>query len=446
MQNSALRETGTKSNDRLLPVLAGLLSAAVVARILVTTHRYNSFLPLFVLAAVHIALTVVANAIGVRVAGYLLFRNVAGVSRLSTPAAAWMAPLAVHMKSGSQLAIPLAGVVAVFATSVLRHVIEIPDERGKVAARSAGRSEIFHLLPTPSPYRLFSLVGAAMCAEAALVEGAGGKHAVAIAFISLGSGIVAWQAGASPAAKSSTRIFGNLAFSGLVLVLAAILTTRAIRSESGGTGDASIERPVGTGAGGQYWGVMLWTDTPTPDAQQTKNPPISAPSLAHKGIKVPMKIKFNGVYWFFRWPNRRLPSTAETMFGRPDEIGFHTTDSTPLIMEAHQFLPNHIDLACCSRIEVDVRNADGFPGTIAVELLLNDSTVPLVRPVSLGQSVVTELESIQEKSRNVTLNFAIPESPSISGFNQITFRFYPNFKRRTVSPRVAIRDLILIPR
>jgi hypothetical protein len=42
MQNSALREAGTKSNDRLLPVLAGLLSAAVVARLLVSTHRYNS--------------------------------------------------------------------------------------------------------------------------------------------------------------------------------------------------------------------------------------------------------------------------------------------------------------------------------------------------------------------------------------------------------------------
>jgi hypothetical protein len=231
-----------------------------------------------------------------------------------------------------------------------------------------------------------------------------------------------------------------------VIVLTVILTTRAIRSEFGGTGDSSIERPAGTGAGGQYWGVMLWTDTPAPEPQQTKNPPISTPSLVHKGTKVPMKIKFNGVYWFFRWPNRRLPSTAESIFGRPDEIGFHTTDATPLIMEAHQFLPNHIDLACCSRIDVDVRNADGFPGTIAVELLVSDSSFPLVRPFSLGQSVVTELESIQEKSRNVTLDFDIPESPSILSFNQITFRFYPNINRRTVSPRIAIRDLILIPR
>jgi hypothetical protein len=212
MQNSALRESGTKSNDRFLPVLAGLLSAAVMARILVSTHRYNSFVPLFVLAAVHIALTVVANAIGVRVAGYLLFRNVAGVSRLSTPAAAWLAPLAVYMKSGSVLAIPLAGVVAVFATSVLRHVVDLSDERGNVAARSTGLSEIFHLLPTPSPYRLLSLVGAAMCAEAALVEGTGGKQAVAIALLSLGSGIVAWQAGGSLTAKSATRIIGHLAF------------------------------------------------------------------------------------------------------------------------------------------------------------------------------------------------------------------------------------------
>jgi hypothetical protein len=446
MRISALRETGMESNSRFLPALAGFLCAAVVARLLVSTHRYNSFVPLIALAAIHIALTVTANVMGVRMAGYLLYRNATGVSRLSTSTAAWLAPLAVSMKSGSPLAIPVAAVVAVFATLAMRQVIDLHRERGRVSSRAARSDEIFHLLPTPSPFRLLSFFGAAICAEAAFVEGTSGKQTIAIAVISLGAGIVAWQAGGAPGARSATRIVGKLAFSWFALVLAFVLTTRAIESETGGGGDEAIRRPGPTGAGGQYWGVMLWTETPAPDPQQAKNSPLSIPSQLYKGLKVPLKIKFNGVYWFFRWPNRRLPSNADAMFGTPDQIGFHSTDSTPLVMEAHQLLENHIDLGCCGRIDVNVRSADGFPGAIAVELLLSDSSAPLMRPVSMGQAKIVELESFQHKSHDVTLNFGIPESPSISTFNQITFRFYPNVNRRTVSPKVAIRDLTLIPR
>ena len=435
-----------ESDNRILPVLAGLLIAAAVARLLVSTHRYNSFVPLFFLSAIHIALTLGANVLGVRVAGYLLHTNVTGVSRLSTPAAAWLAPLAVYIKSGSLLAIPLAGVVAMFTTSALRRAVDLRDERGKVSTPVAESGEIFHLLSTPSPFKLFFFFGAAICAEAAFVEGTAGNHVAAMAFLSLGSGIVAWQAGGHSAKTSTTRLTGKLAFSWFALVVAFILTTRAIKSETGGGGDEAIRQPGPSGAGGQYWGVILWTDTPATEPQRTKNSPLSIPSRFYKGIKVPLKIKFSGVYWFFRWPNRGLPPNAAIMSGRPDEIGFHSTDSTPLVMEAHQLLPNHIDLSCCSRVDVNVRNADGFPGTIAVELLLNDSSTPLIRPMSLGQAKAAEVESFQQKSRDATLNFGIPEYPSIPSFNQITFRFYPNVNRRTVSPRIAIRDLTLIPR
>jgi hypothetical protein len=446
MRISTLRKTGMESDNRFLPALAGFLCAAVAAWLLVSTHRYNSIVPLFALAAVHIALTVTANALGVRVAGYLLYGKVTGVSRLSTSAAAWLAPLAVSVKSSSPLAIPVAAVVAVFATLAMRQVIDSNDGRGRVSTRPARSDELFHLLPKPSPFRLLSFFGAAICAEAAFVEGTSGNQTIAVAVISLGAGIVAWQAGGAPGARSPTRFAGKLAFSWFALVLAFVLTTRAIRSETGGGGDEAIRRPGPTGAGGQYWGVMLWTDAPAPDPQQAKNTPLSIPSQFYKGMKVPLKIKFNGVYWFFRWPNRRLPSNADAMFGTPDQIGFHSTDSTPLIMEAHQLLENHIDLGCCSRIEVNARSADGFPGTIAVELLLSDSSAPLIRPLSLGQAKIVEMESFQHKSHDVTLNFGIPESPSVSSFNQITFRFYPNVNRRTVSPKVAIRDLTLIPR
>jgi hypothetical protein len=435
-----------ESDDRFLPVLAGFLSAAVVARILVSIDRYNSFAPLFVAAAIHVALTVAANWLGIQVAGYLFSRNVAGVSRLSTPAAALLAPLIVCISSGSRLAIPLSGVMAAFATSVFLQVFNLTGMREAVSTRSAGQGEMFQPLPTRSPSELLSFVGAAMCFQGAILTGVNGKLAIPIAFVSAGSAIVSWQVVRSQAARSANRLSGKLTFSWLMLVLAIVLTTRTIRSEFGGGGDETIHRTGDAGAGGQYWGVMLWTDLPSPDAQQKQTPPISSRSPVFKGIKVPMKIKFSGVYWFFRWPNAKPPSNAAVMTGMPDKIGFHSTDLTPLVMEAHQLLPDHIDIRCCSRIEVTVRNADKYPGPLPVELLLNDSSTPLMRSFSLGRAMVGELESFQQKSRDVTLSFPIPENQPISSFNQITFRFYPEANRRSVSPRIAIRDLTLIPR
>ena len=441
MRISSLRDEG-----KVLPVLVGFLSAAGMAWLLVLTHRYDNLLPLFVSAAIHVALTVGANALGVHIAGYLLFRNVTGAARLSASAAACLAPLAVYMKSGSLLAIPLAGVVASLVTSVLRQLIDLSDQRGEVSSLSANSTEIFHLLPTPSPARLFSVVFAAVCAEAAFVAGTSSQQFIAIVLASLGAGIVAWQSGGRPGARSAIRSAGKLAFSWLALVLAFLLTTSAIRPQTGEGGDEPVRQPGPHGAGGQYWGVMLLMDSPAAEAQQTKSSPLSMPFPSRKEIKVPLRIKFTGEYWFFRWPNSRLPSSAEVMFGRPDEIGFRSTDSTPLVMEAHQFLQNHIDLSCCSRIEVHVRNADGLPGVIALQLLLSDSSTPLIRPLSLGQEIVAKRETFQQESREVALAFEIPEAPSISSFDQLTFRIYPDVQRRTVSPRVAIRDFTLIPR
>ncbi|HET9131808.1 MAG TPA: hypothetical protein VFO86_12710, partial [Terriglobia bacterium] len=224
------------------------------------------------------------------------------------------------------------------------------------------------------------------------------------------------------------------------------MTTRTTRSDSGGDGDEAIHRPGPVGAGGQYWGVLLWTDQPSPTSKQTQRTPDSIRAPASKELKVPLRIKFNGVYWFFRWPNSRPPFDAADMTGMPDKIGFHSTDLTPLLMEAHQSLTDRIDISGCSQIEVNVRNADRYPGTILLELLLNDSSTPLRRPLSLGRIEVAELASFQEKSRDVRLIFPIPDSLPVTNFNEITFRFYPDGKRRNVSPRIAIRDLTLIPR
>jgi hypothetical protein len=62
--------------------------------------------------------------------------------------------------------------------------------------------------------------------------------------------------------------------------------------------------PGPSGAGGSIGASYSGRDTPATDHNGRKIRPLSIPSRFYKGITVPLKIKFSGVYWFFRWPNR----------------------------------------------------------------------------------------------------------------------------------------------
>src|SRR5205814_4494066 len=125
------------------------------------------------------------------------------------------------------------------------------------------------------------------------------------------------------------------------------------------------------------------------------------------------------------------PASATIMYGRLDAVGFLSTESLPLIMEGHQSLPVHFDVNCCSGIEVNVRNGDGLTGTVTMELLLSDSTGPRLRPISLGLAPVAVRESLEQRSREETLHFSMPDSPSIQSFDEMIFRFYTPRERRT---------------
>jgi len=150
-----------------------------------------------------------------------------------------------------------------------------------------------------------------------------------------------------------------------------------------------------------------------------------------------VRIPFDGVYWFFKLPETRPPRGSITINGTPDEIGFRSTDSTPLIMEAHQNLANHLDLSCCEAIEVSLRSTEALPGTVIMQVILMDSTLPFQSPVSLGDVEVTTAHP---------LRFHIPEHLETPTFDEVTIRFLPYPSRNTVSPRIAVVDFVMVPR
>ena len=73
----------------------------------------------------------------------------------------------------------------------------------------------------------------------------------------------------------------------------------------------------------------------------------------------------------FRWLMfKRPPPRSYFQRGTPAHLSFSTTDSWPLQMEAHQKLERSLDPSCCGKIKIDIVNADRYPGTVSLELML----------------------------------------------------------------------------
>ena len=97
-------------------------------------------------------------------------------------------------------------------------------------------------------------------------------------------------------------------------------------------------------------------------------------SVAGGRITKPMVIPFDGVYWYFKAPDRRPQASAHVVKGSSLKANVRSTDALPLLMDGHRELGQAIDLSCCSRIEIAVQNADRRSGAIYLELWLRDKS------------------------------------------------------------------------
>jgi len=119
-------------------------------------------------------------------------------------------------------------------------------------------------------------------------------------------------------------------------------------------------------------------------------------------------------------------------------------------MEAHQNFATLIDIDSCSRIQIAIRNADPYQGTVSLELILINTTLPGKPSQSLGEAMVQSARPRQGYGeRAVTsevLNFDVPSTSSLRRFDEVTIVFKMEAGRAESGAKVGIDRFVLVPR
>jgi hypothetical protein len=195
-------------------------------------------------------------------------------------------------------------------------------------------------------------------------------------------------------------------------------------------------------------GVILWPEIkpiPTLIAPMPQMPDGSGPPMLPR----PLSIPFSGEYWMFRWPYARPPKTSFFQRGSPAALSFSSTDHRPLQMEARHKLEQPVALSCCSAIRVEIRNADRYPGTIALELVLINNEQPGSPSLNLGRfNVASRPDFSHDPVVPVpeSIDFPIPASATLDSFNEFRIVFQRAYRRADKSAKLAIDRFILMPR
>jgi hypothetical protein len=119
-------------------------------------------------------------------------------------------------------------------------------------------------------------------------------------------------------------------------------------------------------------------------------------------------------------------------------------------MEGLQKLNHPLDLGCCREIQVAIENADRYPGTIALELLLIDSQAPGQPIQSLGKRDVLSRPEIKPLDLSPipvaeTLDFPVPRVAEIREFDELQVLFRRAFFRIDRSAKISIEHFTLVP-
>jgi hypothetical protein len=243
-----------------------------------------------------------------------------------------------------------------------------------------------------------------------------------------------------------------------IIVVSGLLRFFVLHYSSGGGGPSALPPPkpaqsasaqegssTSMDSSGDHTGIIL---LPEHEQHVTLVAPLpSMPSdLFDQRHRNPLTIPFYGAYWFFKPPDTKPPRDSYVTHGTPAEMTFFAPDTRPLIMEAHQNLGKLIDLACCREIRIEIRNADKYPGTVSVELVLVNSREGPESQVSLGSAPVTSAPGDPDSPMKETLTFPIPSRPVISQFDELMIRFPRRRTRIFRSAKIAIERFVLVPR
>ena len=391
----------------------------------------------------------------------------------ASSAADWIAPCVILLAQFSPAAAVPALVLVVNATHLLYIQWRVkqlpPDAPRNTALFATAQLPDRHLIRDFGPglaisFTLQTGVCAVLLRHAVL---AGFSFAAATALATV---FALTSRGVQPAKppQSMPRSFMGLA---LTILLAIGLTIGGMIPNfmrgSGGDGDAG-NSPAGAppgmpgqgrkdlpdasagdlaGAAG-FPGVILWPEIkpiPTLIAPMPQTPIGGGPPV----MPHPLAIPFSGEYWMFRWPYAAPPKTSFFHRGSPAALSFVSTDHLPLLMEARHKLDQSVGLSCCSAIRLEIRNADAYPDTIALELVLIDNVRPGAPSLSLGRRDVTSRPDISRDPVTPapeTLEFAVPSTAALSAFDEFRVIFQRAHRRMDRSAKLAIDRFILVPR
>ena len=249
--------------------------------------------------------------------------------------------------------------------------------------------------------------------------------------------------------------WGQPAISFALTALAVLLLTGPGNFGPGGTGGSRFSllamlapvRPGDTAVGSDselanrriHKGVILRPAGTHKQAALT----VKMPAPRQRSVTSPLHVPFTGEYWIYRQTEDRPPSDSLQLTGSLLDAYYASTDLIPLLVEARQDLREPIEVSTCRAIEVDLANRDGFPGTVALDLLVAGGR-GRSRQFELvgGQPILTVPGHAAAHER---LSFKL-EAVRLRQFDQIIFHFNLLPERYHHSPRVAIEDIVLLPR
>lgn len=196
-----------------------------------------------------------------------------------------------------------------------------------------------------------------------------------------------------------------------------------------------------------YESIILW---PYPDKKQIVPPVLVHKDLLAPGTVHPLVIRFTGPYWFVQPPHATPGPSAHRAHGTPLAVNIAAINSTPLVMQAHQYLAAPVRTSRCSEILVEVENRDDHSGAVSMALLLTDGTSSKKHTLYLGQQIILSsvIRGTTDQQPRVfeTLKFAVPVNPSIKRFDEISVVLLPDSEHEFVAPKIAIQQFQLFPR
>lgn len=384
----------------------------------------------------------------------------------SSRAALWLVPVALLLRSQSAWALVGVAAFAVLATPSLQGMGPRPSNCYDPILFSLQPDEL-PLFPKMRPQ---SSIVAALCAESGVLAFFAGYALMGA--ILLGFAFCAWTwwsiADSRPAAIS-LRQSDHLLLSCLAIVFTVAALIPFLQGGSGiGLGSkhkhaariVEVEDRASRGysaprlghssaASGGNTGIILWPEKEV-HTKLVAPTPIDLKSQVIGQNANPLVIPFDGVYWFFQSPDLRPPTSSRQAHASPEKVEIRSTDRRPLSIEAHDYLGSLISLDCCSRIQVSIRNADRYPATVSLELILMDTSKPSRPSQSLGEMRVRSTRPWRIYERppavNETLNFPIPARASLRQFDEVRVVFRLDRARAEAGARIAIDHFVLVPR